>query len=553
MAGRNKAHVLFFAAIAALMATCTGSLGCGEEKLGFELRAYFPCNHFLKDDNPLSPPARYAEVCLNYSQQDLDAECKVTAVSSAGLDIPNLRTGRALRVSIEARATKGRGEPIAFAQSQPMIADESSLQKTTMMLSLVDRFATATNNTNCKGRSCACSKMMVPRKDFTATVLHDGRILLVGGMDDQNNVLDNGEVFDPETGTFEWTKNRMVGGRVGHVAIRLGRDYGYKVLIVGGEGEQQWKVAEYYNPESNRFETIGKPMMSSRVHLTGTRLNDGRVLLVGGYKGAGTKTYLDNMEIFDPVNNNFVAVMGNMSEGRAYHTATLTTVGRGQSAFSQVLVAGGLRQGTVLKSADVIQIQDGMTDADVKTIQMKDKRWGHAAARVGMGDKVLIVGGSNNAAGAGVGTLNSIEMFDGFSAKDFVAWNPLDTPTLKTGRFGPTLTELEASSGNAGVTRALVVIGGLNSATPQPSTIGSVELIIPDNPADPTSFSVDSTSARIIRDTRVGHQSVRLPNGMVISMGGLYRDSMGNFAVLDSAEIYNPGPAYWCGSKACSN
>lgn len=73
-------------------------------------------------------------------------------------------------------------------------------------------------------------------------------------------------------------------------------------------------------------------MTVPRESAVATRLEDGRVLVTGGFGGYGS-TYLNSAEIFDPQTGTFTSA-GNMHSMRTSHTATLLTNG-------DVLIAGG--------------------------------------------------------------------------------------------------------------------------------------------------------------------------------------------------------------------
>jgi len=110
-----------------------------------------------------------------------------------------------------------------------------------------------------------------------------------------------------------------------------------RVLFSGGctrpgcEGFDRGRASELFDPASESF-TPGPEMTTARAGHTATLLEDGRVLLVGGYSGEG-QLALTSAEVFDPATNGFVAV-GELSVGRADHSATMLPDGH-------VLVAGG--------------------------------------------------------------------------------------------------------------------------------------------------------------------------------------------------------------------
>jgi len=71
-------------------------------------------------------------------------------------------------------------------------------------------------------------------------------------------------------------------------------------------------------------------MMVPRSFHTATLLENGKVLITGGYNGS----YLNSAEIYDPATGRFSSTLGTMTRARSYHTATLLADGR-------TLIVGG--------------------------------------------------------------------------------------------------------------------------------------------------------------------------------------------------------------------
>jgi hypothetical protein len=99
------------------------------------------------------------------------------------------------------------------------------------------------------------SSMLFTRGGFTATLLSDGNVVVVGGSTrDASLGLDSAELYDPSTGTWTATAS-MREGRFDQLAIRL---LDGRVLVVGGTSEFADGVgfillasAELYTPGSN--------------------------------------------------------------------------------------------------------------------------------------------------------------------------------------------------------------------------------------------------------------------------------------------------------------
>jgi Na+-transporting methylmalonyl-CoA/oxaloacetate decarboxylase gamma subunit len=116
------------------------------------------------------------------------------------------------------------------------------------------------------------------------------------------------------------------------------------LFIIGGAASEDFLTAELYDAKKQKWTVVGKATMVPSVVVL---LQDGRVLLTGGWKKGEYYTTLDDAMIFDPKNNKFVQT-GKLKEKRASAGSAVLTDGR-------VLVAGGRGNGfdSTLSSAEI--------------------------------------------------------------------------------------------------------------------------------------------------------------------------------------------------------
>jgi hypothetical protein len=115
-----------------------------------------------------------------------------------------------------------------------------------------------------------------PRFEHTATLLKNGKVLVVGGGEiidwDETRPLDTVELYDPDTGTWSFTGNLNVAIEA-HTATLLQNG---KVLVLAGVG-----YAELYDPDTGMWSSVGIPGGNIGFGHTATLLPDGRVFIVG--------------------------------------------------------------------------------------------------------------------------------------------------------------------------------------------------------------------------------------------------------------------------------
>jgi beta-lactam-binding protein with PASTA domain len=233
--------------------------------------------------------------------------------------------------------------------------------------------------------------MTVNRAEHTATLLANGQVLLTGGAGGigfgaSNAILNTAELYDPVARTFTVLIARMTAYRRAHTATLLSNG---QVLLTGGFGgifdisAGVLNTAELYDPVSQTFTALTAKMTSSRYSHKATILQNGQVLLTGGF-GVNIAS-LNTVEVYDPVAKSFNAMAATMVTARGRHTATLLSNG-------QVLIAGGWAQTGILDSAEVYD--PAALTFTVLPATMTTQRYAHGASLLNNGE-VLITGGGS--------------------------------------------------------------------------------------------------------------------------------------------------------------
>jgi len=249
------------------------------------------------------------------------------------------------------------------------------------------------------GSAIGLPALTVSRAAHTATLLADGRVLIVGGcsLAGCDGTLAGAEFYEPAGRRFA-AGPRMRQPRAGHTASPLPDG---RVLVLGGypaEGRGPLRQAEIYDPRSGTFAPAGA-MASGRGAHTATRLADGRVLIAGGVDGI---TALSAVEMFDPATNRFHQAAP-LPGPRATHGAALLRDGR-------VLVAGGqagVGHGNAL--LDTAVVYDPAKDTWTPTAPLAVAKYKLAIAPLPDGGAMVVGGQTADDAAARLATT---ELFD---------------------------------------------------------------------------------------------------------------------------------------------
>jgi N-acetylneuraminic acid mutarotase len=346
-------------------------------------------------------------------------------------------------------------------------------------------------------------KMNVARAGHTATVLADGKVLVVGGGNDSPDAIDSSELYDPASRSWSYT-GRLNVARAGHTATQLADG---RVLVAGGFSHGGCtRTAEVYDPETGVW-TLTGGMSAVRCGHSATLLQNGRVLVAGN----------ETAEVYDPAADNWSRT-GRFNFARSGHTAIGLLDGR-------VLVFGG-QWGYDPWGGDGVNY-------DVATAELYDPIAGvwiiapsssvaNGSATLLLSGKVLVAGGRIDNLPRGPMTFAASELFD----PEIGAWT--QTMPLGAARSGHTTTLLSNGS--------VLVAGGfqyLPALYWEFDTVDSVERFEP-NAASWTKVSSLNTA-------RTGHTANLLADGTVLVAGGYCVTEVGNTGILlDTAELLGP-------------
>jgi GH25 family lysozyme M1 (1,4-beta-N-acetylmuramidase)/N-acetylneuraminic acid mutarotase len=269
-----------------------------------------------------------------------------------------------------------------------------------------------------------------------------------------------------------------------------------KLLVAGGYNGSTVAISECYDPATGTWTTNGV-LGAARYQHTATLLPNGQVLVAGGLNSSSRA--IASAELYDPVSGAWTAT-GSMATARYQHTANLLTNGT-------VLVAGGeIANSVVTNSAE---IYDPVSGTWSQTGPMGTARYGHTATLLGDGT-VLAAGGWTPS------ITPSAELYNPATG----TWSA--TGSMNFDRYGHTATLLP----NGQVLAAAGIFLG---------EISSAELYNPATKSWTTTGSLNSE--------RVFQTATLLPNGQALVVSGYYNHAAG--LTTNSAEIYDPVRTNW--------
>ncbi|MBW2734061.1 MAG: SUMF1/EgtB/PvdO family nonheme iron enzyme [Deltaproteobacteria bacterium] len=333
--------------------------------------------------------------------------------------------------------------------------------------------------------------MGTQRSNHSATLLADGKVLVVGGQDETHAKLASAELYDPSTG--QWTATgSMTQKRHGHSAVVLADG---RVLVAGGYDVGSTDSTEIYDPATGEWTEQGPLKISRSGHVLAT-LKTGKVLATGGYADwvAEGDYYQSSAELFDPATGTWSDLPSQPTPRHMPFWALLND--------GKLLVAGGAEEGTSsLHSAMLYDPTNNTWSATGAMSTSRDAPRGDGNATLLLDGRVLIAGKD----GKGNATTESAVLF-----------NP------HTG----TWAEAEAMNHGRGLATYTLLVDGRVLAAGGTQGVKATELYDPDTGKWSLSHSLETDRAR--------PTATRLQDGSVLVCGG--NSNAGG--ALDSCEFY---------------
>jgi hypothetical protein len=234
------------------------------------------------------------------------------------------------------------------------------------------------------GTWAVAAPMHWPRAWHTATVLSDGRVLVVGGVAQSASFEETprAEIFDPATSEWTPTAEGTTQARAGHTATLL--DDG-RVLIVGGMNDDGYALtsgaASLFDPTVETW-TATDPMDVPRYFHAATKNSIGRVVVSGGCATMGCSPPLRDAEVFDPVSGQWIPAAP-LSVARAMHASITFEDGK-------VIAVGGWSDGAETATTELF---DSLTYSWTTGAGLIQARFGASPVMLDSGH-ALIIGGS---------------------------------------------------------------------------------------------------------------------------------------------------------------
>jgi N-acetylneuraminic acid mutarotase len=305
------------------------------------------------------------------------------------------------------------------------------------------------------------------------------------------------------------------------------------VLVTGGGTGTLTSATGLASCELWNFRTMqrtaGPSMSTARVLHSAVRLNDGRVLIIGGAdQNANT---LSSCEIYDPATNSFSGT-GSMSTPRVLHGAALMADGR-------VMVAGGTNTlssvvtDVVTGTLNSAEIYNPTTGSWSGTAAIGGRRLAPALSLLPNG-QVMVSGGVE------IGFFFGIPV-SAVSTTKVQRWSNggwSSGPNMSQGRAGHQYNQARLNDGR------ILMTGGVNV----PSLLGATNAA-PINGAEAYNPATNSWQTVNMPVSRALHSATVLTDGRVAVCGGAQGLLTAPISIAD-VHLFNPATNSWSGAPS---
>lgn len=267
--------------------------------------------------------------------------------SDRRLELTEIPEGPDRVVTVEVRegGGSGGGDLLAWGESEPFEVTSDGAPRVRVVLYRTNYFMEVV------GPSGTCAEMLEPRAGHVAIALSENEVLLAGGYTGQRDgqpdgILDSVELFNLRSGTFR-PGPAMPSPRAYARAVTL---HDGRVLVVGGvmeSGGELVPVADAMIFDGKSWKTV-EMAHARRGHTVSLIDRTGEVLVVGGIDAENQ--IVGAVELFDPQTDTFRELElpgGAGSFARAHHVAV--------AHEDNVVIAGGIdTDGRVLADVSIL-------------------------------------------------------------------------------------------------------------------------------------------------------------------------------------------------------
>lgn len=379
--------------------------------------------------------------------------------------------------------------------------------------------------------------MAAARSNHTATLMPDGKVMVVGGFGAGDVITGTAEVFDPEHMTWT-TVNPLPGAATAalHTATLL-KDG--RLMIAGGvSASGVLNTVFAYNPGTGLWSTLA-PMPSKLRSHTATLLMDGRVLVAGGDDGNGETT---SSYIYDPVADTWTPgsspTTNPLTFARFGHTATLLPNG-------SVMISGGSNKfGAIPPLAEIYHVD---LSSWTPGAPFSKNRSFHTMTLAPNG-KIYAIGGADGVIGGnGTSYLSSVEEGSFFTTPDVDGKGVSATvPSLRISSF--TISSVVPLQNSEVLTLAGSKLLGATEASGGGAASANSSFAVPHlilQKTDASDFILDLTTYVFSAASPATNaaMSATLPAGQSSMPSGWYNARVGVNGVYSNGTYIQVGPA----------